>query len=158
MSNNVSLLFGARDGRFRGSRSFATGIGPSLITSADFNNDSKPDVATTNSYDGTVSVYLGNGSGILRSPLTFAVGPTPHSIVSGDLNNNGIRLPTLIMTAILISSSGLETRPVQSTCSLAKVMARFKGPSFLRSSPTQFPSQSAILTATTTLIWPWPIS
>lgn len=70
---------------------FAAGAGSRAIVSADFNGDGKPDLATANQYDGTVTVLLATGSGgFTPAPGSpFAVGTTPYSITAGDFNGDG---------------------------------------------------------------------
>jgi alpha-tubulin suppressor-like RCC1 family protein len=57
---------------------------------ADFNEDSKPDVAvvTGQGYDG-VLVYLGEGDGRLRGVERFPVGFGPSGLLSADFNGDG---------------------------------------------------------------------
>src|SRR6185369_5262619 len=62
--------------------------GPSAALIADFNGDSKPDLAIT-SANGTVTILLGNGNGIFQSPASAAVGGVPIAIAAGDFNGDG---------------------------------------------------------------------
>jgi len=65
---------------------FQTGLSPTNIAVADFNNDTKPDLAVTNQVTNDVSVLLGNGDGSFASQLLTAVGSSPYSIVAGKFN------------------------------------------------------------------------
>jgi hypothetical protein len=73
--------------------SFPVGPNPQAVVTADFNNDGKLDLATSNyddaTGDGTVSVLLGNGNGSFQPARTFATGPYPFSLASGDFNADG---------------------------------------------------------------------
>src|SRR4051812_29290155 len=70
--------------------SFPVGTNPQDVVTADFNNDGKFDLATSNyddaTGDGTVSVLLGNGNGSFQPALTSATGPYPFSLAAGDFN------------------------------------------------------------------------
>jgi hypothetical protein len=72
---------------------YATGNGPSAVTSADFNNDNYPDLAIANETDGTVTMLLNNGkSGGGFTPQDgspFTVGKQPISIIAEDFNGDG---------------------------------------------------------------------
>ncbi|NOT59005.1 MAG: VCBS repeat-containing protein, partial [Acidobacteria bacterium] len=65
---------------------------PQSVTVADFNNDSKPDLAITNYFNWTVTILLGNGSGGFSnpSPASFNVGTQyPYDAVAQDFNRDG---------------------------------------------------------------------
>ncbi len=64
---------------------------PAALTVADFNNDGRPDVAITNSGDGTVSLLLAQANGALATGFggLLTTGGTPGAIVSGDFNSDG---------------------------------------------------------------------
>jgi hypothetical protein len=72
--------------------SYIGGLDAVSICSADFNGDSKPDIAVINNASGTsnISVLLNNGSGGFGAPTFFAVGALPHSICTADFNGDGI--------------------------------------------------------------------
>ena len=65
---------------------FQTGLSPTNVAVADFNNDSKPDLAVTNQVTNDVSVLLGNGDGSFGGQSLFTVGSSPYSIVAGKFN------------------------------------------------------------------------
>lgn len=78
---------------FSPATSFPVGANPQAVATADFNNDGKPDLATS-SYDeatgdGTVRVLLGNGNGGFQPAPTSATGPYPVSLAAGDFNADG---------------------------------------------------------------------
>jgi hypothetical protein len=70
---------------------FAAGNAPNQIVSADFNLDTKPDLAVVNSSSDNVTILLGDGTGAFApaagSPIT--VGQTPKSVAVADFNNDG---------------------------------------------------------------------
>lgn len=68
---------------------FAVGINPSSLCYADFNKDSKIDLAVAN-HGGTVSILLGNGAGSFDTATYFNVGYLPYSICTADFNNDSI--------------------------------------------------------------------
>src|SRR5271157_4679243 len=77
--------------------SLPVGNVPEGIASSDFNGDGCPDLAVTNSGDGTVSVLLGNVSvvnqecdGTFNAQQTYPVGGQPAGIAVGDFNGDGI--------------------------------------------------------------------
>ena len=62
---------------------------PFAITSADFNGDSKADLATADRNNSSVSVLLGDGVGSFTSTTSFTVGSFPNSITNADFNADG---------------------------------------------------------------------
>jgi hypothetical protein len=56
---------------------------------ADFNNDSKLDLATADTGGNTVSVLLGDGRGGFGATNQFAAGTEPVSVTAGDFNKDG---------------------------------------------------------------------
>jgi trimeric autotransporter adhesin len=78
---------------FSPATSFPVGTNPQAVVTADFNNDGKLDLATSNydgaTGDGSVSVLLGNGDGSFQPTLTSATGPYTYSLAAGDFNADG---------------------------------------------------------------------
>jgi hypothetical protein len=78
---------------FTPAASFPVGTNPQAVATADFNNDGKLDLATSNyddaTGDGTVSVLLGNGGGSFQPARSSATGAYPFSLVAGDFNADG---------------------------------------------------------------------
>jgi hypothetical protein len=97
--NTVSVLLNTTSGDsgaigFGPQQAFLAGRGTDSVAVADFNSDGKPDIATANSSDNTVSVLLNTtatGAGIpnFARQQTFATGSSPNSVVAGDLNGDG---------------------------------------------------------------------
>ena len=95
-SNSVSVLLGDGSGGFGPKTDFPTGAAPmpvtsgELVTSADFNGDNKPDLATANFDADTVSVLLGDGSGGFGAKSDFTTGSGGAiSVTSADFDADG---------------------------------------------------------------------
>lgn len=74
--------------------SVAVGSGPYALVVGDFNGDGRPDLATANSYDNSVSVLINDtprGDRVPRFVLATspAVGQGPVAIAAGDFNGDG---------------------------------------------------------------------
>lgn len=65
-----------------------TGLKPYYITTADFNNDGKPDIAVTNYNSNSISV-IKNIGGLNFTSSVFNGVSEPAGIVSGDIDNDG---------------------------------------------------------------------
>jgi hypothetical protein len=78
---------------FSPATSFPIDTYPQAVVTADFNNDGKLDLATSNydqaTGDGSVSVLLGNGDGSFQPAQTSATGQYPNSLAAGDFNADG---------------------------------------------------------------------
>lgn len=68
--------------------SFQTGVNPTNMAVADFNNDTKADVAVTNQVSNNVSILLGNGNGTFNPQTLISVGSNPYSIVAAKFNSD----------------------------------------------------------------------
>jgi hypothetical protein len=62
---------------------------PYHIITADFNNDTKPDLAVTNWLGNQLIILLGDGQGHYSVVSTLATGVHPNFIAAGDFDNNG---------------------------------------------------------------------
>jgi subtilisin-like proprotein convertase family protein len=69
---------------------FPVGVNPTNMAIADFNNDSKADIAVTNQVSNDVSVLLGNGDGTFAPQTVVSAGSAPYAIAAGkfDADNN----------------------------------------------------------------------
>ena len=102
-NNAVTVLLGNGAGAFKPATGspFSVGSSPETLVTADFNGDGKPDLATANEGDGTISVLLSNGTGgfLPATSTSFGLGTGPLSMVTGDFNGDGL-------TDLAVSSSG----------------------------------------------------
>src|ERR1035437_3532534 len=69
--------------------SFNTGTNSHSVISADFNGDTKLDLAVANYTSNDVSILLGDGLGNFAAATNFTVGTNPLSVTSGDFNGDG---------------------------------------------------------------------
>lgn len=63
-------------------------LSPPYHVTGDFNRDGHVDIATSNTYNNTVSVLLGLGDGTFQTSRSFAVGAGPFDIVAADFNGD----------------------------------------------------------------------
>jgi hypothetical protein len=76
---------------------YATGYGPNLVASGDFDGDGTLDLAVTSTCGqdpscksgGSVSVFLGNSDGTFKPQVVYPAGNNPYGIVAGDFTNDG---------------------------------------------------------------------
>ncbi|MFZ4589745.1 MAG: FG-GAP-like repeat-containing protein [Ignavibacteria bacterium] len=93
MGKVYSMMFTAQAIRGTGmfiqkNTSLPVGSGPYYCTSADFNNDAKPDIALTNYSSSSISV-LKNTGGLNFLTQTISGNTNPAGIVSGDIDCDG---------------------------------------------------------------------
>jgi Bacterial Ig-like domain/FG-GAP-like repeat len=88
LSDNVSVLLGNGDGTYGTAQNFSVGDAPLHLTSADFNGDSKADLAVANIRSDNVSVLLGNGDGTFGAAQNFGGVDGPFSVSSADFNGD----------------------------------------------------------------------
>jgi hypothetical protein len=69
--------------------SYAAGINPQAVLTADFNGDGRLDLAVANYSSNTVSILLGNANGTFQPAQNFATGAGPQSVAVGDFNADG---------------------------------------------------------------------
>jgi len=88
-ADNVSILLGAGEGKFRPKETVDVGKSPSAIVAADFNKDSKPDLAVTNAGTNNVSILTSDGKGGFHAGASPATGSNPMFLAAGDVNSDG---------------------------------------------------------------------
>ena len=65
---------------------YPVGANPTNMAIADYNNDTKPDLAVTNQVSNDISILLGNGTGGFLPQTSVTVGSGPYSVVAGKFN------------------------------------------------------------------------
>lgn len=87
------LLEGLEDRRlmtFVPAANYTVGDSPNAVVTADFNNDSRLDLATANFSSNSVSVLLGNADGTFQAAVTSSTGAGgPKSLAVGDFDGDG---------------------------------------------------------------------
>jgi hypothetical protein len=68
---------------------FATGTGPTSVTTGDLNLDGKPDLAVANWDANAVSVLLGKGDGSFATKVDYTAAAGPVSVATGDFDLDG---------------------------------------------------------------------
>jgi len=88
-SSLLAVALGNGDGTFQPAQVYPAARVIYGLTTADFNGDSKLDLAVVNGVNSTVSVYLGNGDGTFRNPSSFVTAYAPTYITTADMNGDG---------------------------------------------------------------------
>ena len=90
-SSNISVLLGNGTAGFGAATNITTipGNNPIWVITADFNNDTKPDIAVSHFSNGYISVLLGNGNGTFAAPVNFSMAASLSKIVAADFNLDG---------------------------------------------------------------------
>ncbi len=102
-TGSVSILLNDSAGGFGAATEFTVGFLPVSVCSADFNNDSIPDLATANLGPWTVTVIVGDGAGSFAADSEFAAN-TPNEVISSDFNGDGnADLAVTTSTRVLIA-------------------------------------------------------
>ena len=86
----VSVLLGNGDGTFQPAATYDAGIQPYWVSTGDFNQDGKQDLAVANFGSNTVSILLGNGDGTFQPHVDYPVGVYPSAGAIADFNGDGI--------------------------------------------------------------------
>jgi hypothetical protein len=68
---------------------YTAGTNPYAIVTADFNGDSRLDLAVVNANSDNVSILLGNGDGTFQAAQNYTTGAIPESLAVGDFNGDG---------------------------------------------------------------------
>lgn len=88
----VLLNNGTGASNFNAASVYAVGKQPYWIAAGDLNGDGYPDLVTSNTTDGTVSVLMNNGkagNGTFAPAVTYPVGRLPYLVAIGDVNGDG---------------------------------------------------------------------
>ncbi|HXB40543.1 MAG TPA: VCBS repeat-containing protein [Bacteroidia bacterium] len=89
-ANDVSILLNAGAGTFSTAVNYTVGSsGPTCVVTADFNNDTKIDIAVSNQNSSNISVLFGTGTGAFGSPATYATGSNITGLATADFNGDG---------------------------------------------------------------------
>jgi ankyrin repeat protein len=70
-------------------KNVAVGKNPLAVTVADYNGDSKLDVAVASSDDNSVAVLLNSGTGTLTATTPLAVCSFPSALAAADMDGDG---------------------------------------------------------------------
>ncbi|CAF1344331.1 unnamed protein product [Rotaria sordida] len=92
-TSGIAILFGFGDGSFLLGTGYSTGMGsvPSSLAAADFNNDTRLDIAVAGTLSNTIVVLLGYGYESFADVTKYNTGDgsMPHSVAVADFNNDG---------------------------------------------------------------------
>jgi len=88
-SGSVTVFLGTTGGFIEeAADAFFVGNGPTDVTLADVNNDSRLDLVVTNGLDDQVYITLGDGDGTFSGAAVYAVGDAPAAVVVEDLDGD----------------------------------------------------------------------
>lgn len=88
-NGSITVAFSDGDGTFTLSNTYSFTFAPTALISADFNGDSRPDLAFSTRASNSYSVLLNSGNGVFRAGNNFLTGIFPEAIAFGDFNNDG---------------------------------------------------------------------
>lgn len=88
-SGSVQVALGNGDGTFSRPMSYTAGYLPEYITTADLNNDGRPDILVANASSNSVSVLYNLGGGKFSAAHSYTTGTYPPAVYVGDLNHDG---------------------------------------------------------------------
>jgi len=91
LSNDVSILLGTGDGRFRPEFRVPAGTGPASVAVGDFDADGVQDIVAANLSSDDVSILLGRGDGTFMVSARIGVGNGPGIVAVQDINRDGIQ-------------------------------------------------------------------
>ena len=74
---------------FLAQSTISSGANPAAVATADFNGDSRVDLAIANAGSNTITILLGNGDGTFTTTPSSPVGNSPVAIAVADLNADG---------------------------------------------------------------------
>ena len=85
---NADIVLGNGDGTFQTPTEYLVGQTPIQAAVADFNRDSRLDIAVANAADLTCTLLLGNGDGTFQAQSPIPVSNQPFGMVVGDFNGD----------------------------------------------------------------------
>ena len=110
---NIGIFFGQGDGTFFNQMTYATGknSSPCSVAVADFNNDSRLDIAVTNYVTNSIGILFGYGNGSFSSLTIYPTGNDsgPVGLTIGDFNNDN-------QVDIAVSNSGTYSLGIFLAC------------------------------------------
>jgi hypothetical protein len=146
LANNVGLFLGSGNGSFTSQRTYSTKFGssPQAITTGDFNNDHKLDIAVVYSGDISVSTMLRSATVVLTKQQEYftGIGSDPYAVAVGNFNNDSycdfvaVNSGTASISIFLGLGNGTFSGPrtyeaAQGTASYAVVVVDFNNDSYL---------------------------
>ncbi|MCC7330018.1 MAG: VCBS repeat-containing protein [Gammaproteobacteria bacterium] len=91
-ADTVSILLNNGNATFALQRVISVGANPDFVLAADFNGDSRPDLAVANLGSGLddsgVAILINNGGANFGAPVLFAAGDSPTALAAGDLDGD----------------------------------------------------------------------
>ena len=91
--NKIAVYLGNGDGTFTNSITYSTGSysSPYMAIIADFNNDSRLDIAVANFGTNSIGIFHGFGNGSFAKQMDISTGSSrPIAIIAADFNNDSI--------------------------------------------------------------------
>jgi hypothetical protein len=71
------------------SASLTNGVAIRSVTTADVNNDGKPDLICVRGNPSNLYIWTNGGNGLFVSNASYAVGSFPYNVIAADVNNDG---------------------------------------------------------------------
>ncbi len=109
--NAVSVLLGQGGFSFSGYKDYSLGAWPLSVAIADFDSDSKQDIAVPQRFKNGVDIGTGDGTGALMPKLFIATGEYPRGASAGDFNEDG--QPDLV-----VANTSHDTSPLNNLISI----------------------------------------
>lgn len=89
---------------FPNARSYRVGVSPTSVAIADFNNDGKPDLVTSDSFSGGLSLLLQRSQGIFGSTTSIALPVSSGCVAAADVDLDGNQ-------DLVVASTGIFSAP-----------------------------------------------
>lgn len=90
--SKIAVFFGNGDGTFVAPATYTTGVYPTAIDVADFDDDMKPDIVTistgVNLGDSAANVFINSGTGTFGVGAPYTTGAGPVAVVTGDFTGD----------------------------------------------------------------------